>query len=523
MGDRNRCQLGEWPAERPRTVRLDAAIRGALHRLWQQSNDSQRQFIDTAMRQWASHPNAVAGRWAEPLRGLSFWNAPKAEPVPSIRWHDWLRLNSNCCSSSPVGSHSSGDGAPATRRVSTATRRPTARSCAAGATSEAGRCPASEGTDQLQANVGAEPVAWPDRKPIVSDAKPSFIEGDSLIPVPIRAERGSPFDRIEILCPVLPSGTSSLRWTESSAGLGPAAQQSRPGTGPCAAARLGLWTVCRAATWQRAVLHRQPEGPGNREADQDQRAVPVAPLSGSSMTKEPQLFVDTLGTEDNRMPPDYRPVSQYVGFSRPSTELFDPYDAAGPGGTGDRRNHLFSPAGNAGLSGERRPVRNCGGVTTCPQAFGVLAMNSGRSRSRRQPSGRPAEPSRWADIANGPSGSGRGVAAPLGATFADRPWTAPRGNAVDPRPAGTTPPATQPQPEPEDLPGGLEPPVVPTPELREAPSEPLHLSLVDLDGMKTVWSRTYPAGSAAFEVDEEWLGVLHAPERSNCWTSEPAN
>jgi outer membrane protein assembly factor BamB len=43
----------------------------------------------------------------------------------------------------------------------------------------------------------------------------------------------------------------------------------------------------------------------------------------------------------------------------------------------------------------------------------------------------------------------------------------------------------------------------PTPEPRE-----LHLKMVDLAGPKTLWERTFPPGSAAFEVDEDWLGVI---------------
>ncbi len=232
------------------------------------------------------------------------------------------------------------------------------------------------------------------------------------------------------------------------------------------------------------------------------------------MTKEPQLFVDTLGTEDNRMPPDYRPVSQYVGFTRPSTELFDPYG---------RRRTWVGPV-TAGITCFlQQGMLVCLETSTGQELWRRYNMPSGvRCFGDEQVIGVVHDDSRQVDLLSpldgqtlqtvrlDPDGEllhhwGRHLLIARGQPRA--------GMLLTPRPAGTTPPATQPQPEPEDLPGGLEPPVVPTPELREAPSEPLHLSLVDLDGMKTVWSRTYPAGSAAFEVDEEWLGVLHAPEK----------
>lgn len=44
-------------------------------------------------------------------------------------------------------------------------------------------------------------------------------------------------------------------------------------------------------------------------------------------------------------------------------------------------------------------------------------------------------------------------------------------------------------------------------------SSELELRLVDLAGPTTVWSSSFPPGSAAFEVDEEWVGVLTAEGR----------
>lgn len=508
----------EWPAERPRTVRLDAAIRGALHRLWQQSNDSQRQFIDTAMRQWASHPNAVAGRWAEPLRGLSFWNAPKAEPVPVDSLARLAATQFELLQQAARSDRT--QAATALLQLAEFQLQRGDRQHAAALLArlqKLGDVPRPEGTDQLQANVGAEPVAWPDRKPIVSDAKPSFIEGDSLIPVPIRAERGSPFDRIEILCPVLPQRNVKFAM-DGKLGWDSALPLSNRDLARDHALRrgwaFGQFVVLQLGSELYCIGSQKAQGTGKPTKTKEQFLWPryLAP----SMTKEPQLFVDTLGTEDNRMPPDYRPVSQYVGFTRPSTELFDPYG---------RRRTWVGPV-TAGITCFlQQGMLVCLETSTGQELWRRYNMPAGvRCFGDEQVVGVVHDDSRQVDLLSpldgqtlqtvrlDPDGEllhhwGRHLLIARGQPRA--------GMLLTPRPAGTTPPAPQPQPEPEpeDLPGGLEPPVVPTPELREAPSEPLQLSLVDLDGMKTVWSRTYPAGSAAFEVDEEWLGVLHAPEK----------
>lgn len=508
----------EQPAERPRTVRLDAAIRGALNQLWQHSGDPQKQVIETTIRQWANHPDSVAGRWAESLQSLSFWNAPVVEPaavdsLPKLAATQFGLIQRAARTDRTQAS------AALLQLAEFQLQRGDRQHAAALLTrlqTQLGDIPLPDGSHQLPANIEAVPFAWPAGKPTVFDAKPSFVEGDSLIPVPVRAERGSPFDRIEVLCPVMPQRNvkfimdGKLGWDSA------LPVHNRDLARNHALRRgwaFGQFVVLQLGSELYCIASQKVQGTGKPTKTKEQFLWPR--YLSPSQSKEPQLFVDTLGTEDNRMPPEYRPVPQVVGFSRPASEMFDPYG---------RRRTWVGPV-TAGITCFlQQGMLVCLETSTGQELWRRYNMPVGvRCFGDDQVLGIVYDNSRQVDLLSPLDGQtlrtehlepegellhhwGRHLLIASGQPRA--------GMLLTPRPPGAVPPPNpKPQNPQEALLGVTVPELAPAPEVREAPTQPLQLSLIDLEGMKTAWSRTYPAGSAAFEVDEEWLGVLHAPDK----------
>lgn len=509
--------LTELPAERPRTVRLDAAVCGALHQLWQRSSGPQRQVIETAIQQWASHPDTVAGQWAGPLRSLSFWEAPEPEPVPIDSLARLAATQLGLIQKSTRTDRSQTAAALLQLAEFQLQRgdRQHAAALLARLRSQLGNAPLPAGADQLQATAAAELVAWPTRPPVVSDAKPSSIDGDSLIPVPVRSERGSPFDRIEILCPSLPQRNVRLAMDGKLSWDSALPLNNRDLMRDHALRRgwaFGQFVVLQLGSELYCIASQKVQGSGKPTKTKEQFLWPR--YLSPTQSKEPQRFVDTLGTEDNRMPPEYRPVSQFVGFSRPATEMFDTYG---------RRRTWVGPV-TAGITCFlQQGMLVCLETSTGQELWRRYDMPQGvRCFGDEQIIGVVHDGSRQVDLLSPLDGQtlqtvrlepegellhhwGRHLLIASGQPRA--------GMLLTPRPAGVVAAPPKPQDPAEALRGVTTAPQTPAPELRDAPKEALQLSLIDLEGMKTVWSRTYPAGSAAFEVDEEWLGVLHAPEK----------
>lgn len=508
----------ELPAERLRTVRLDAAIRGTFHRLWQQSSDPQRQVIVAKLRQWAALPNAVAGQWAAPLQSLRFWNAPDPAPVP-IDSLARLATTQFSLIQKAAGPSRAEAAAAVLQLAEFQLQRGDRQHAAALLTrlqKQWGDVQLPDGADQLRASSARDLSTWPDRKPVVTDAKPSSIDGDSFIPVPIRAERGSPFDRIDVLCPWLPQRNIKFVM-EGKLGWDSALPASnRDLTREHSLRRgwaFGQFVVLQLGSELFCIGSQKVQGTGKPTKTKEQFLWPR--YLSPSQTKEPQLFVDTLGTEDNRVPPEYRPVPQVVGFSRPATEMFDMYGRrrawVGPVSAGItcflQQGMLVCLETSTGQELWRRYDMPTG--VRCfgdENVIGIVHDDNQQVDLLSPFDGQTLRSDRWEPAGEVLHHWGRHLLIASGQPRA--------GMLLTPRPAGAVvAPVPMPQESDQEQPVDPTAPPAPAAELLEAPAQPLQLSLVDLSGMKTVWTRAYPAGSAAFEVDEEWLGVLHAPEK----------
>lgn len=524
-------------AERPRTVRLDAAVRGTLQRLWNGSNEQQRAVILGKSRQWAAQPETIAGHWAAALQPLGFLNTPEAAPEPVTSLSQLAATQLGLIQKSARLDRT--QATTALLQLAEFQLQRGDRQHAAALLSRLQKQladvrlpePASVASllKTLTGSVPASPANWPNRRPVITTTQRSK-EVDNLVPVAVRADRGSAFDRIRVLCPSLPqkhvefSIDRKLSWET---GL-PVSHRNLLGEHSLRRGwAFGQFVVLQLGSEVYCISSQKAQGDGKPTKTKDQFLWPKYVKPNDA--QDPQKFVDTLGNEDNRLfSSEYRAVPQFVGFIQPQSELFDAHGRrrtwVGPvtagitcflqqgmlvcleTSTGQELWRRYDMPGNVRCHGDDEVI---GIVHDESRQVDLLSPLDGQTLRtvRLEPAGELLY--HWGRHLLIASGQPR-----TGMLLTSR-------GAVATKPAAA--PATPEDKNSLDTPAGgtaKETPGKPVSTTVAVPMQPLQLSLVDLDGMKTVWSRTYPVGSAAFEVDEEWLGVLHATEKNEGETNE---
>ena len=491
----------------PRTVRLDAVLRGALQELWDNAPPEQRTEIQSAFTTWSSLPRTQLDDLARPLEQLSF--LPHRSPERAFQWTTLSELAIQQFDLRHRAARETG------RAKASALWRLAEMHMARGDWGDAAglieqlqqqfgeiAIQGDQPTDDLVKSLPANsPVLnrmnrdrrtmWPDREPVVT-SKESFMSPDQQIAIPIRADRGSQFDHVNVTYGGI--GPSQLRFS----GLGKSRSWtlSLPKSIPERSHRqeypelrrgwaFGQFLVVQVGSELFCVSSLNTKGETSTVMKQESILWP---------TKEgnrPRIMIDTLGNEENsRLFHESRPVSQFVGFSRPNFEMFDTYG---------HRTTWVGPVSSGTLCFLQQ------GMLVC------LETATGRELWRRydMPPGVQAHGDEGAIILRHDEQSKIEILSPLdGRTLQSYPldfrskeilkhWGR-LALVASGQPMGGTPVAQPIQAGDTSL---------PTLQAAVATQE-LRLNVVDLTGPTTIWDRTYPAGSAAFEIDEDWVGVL---------------
>gem|GEM_PF-5575875 len=490
-----------------RTIRLDAALRGAMQELHDRATPKQWTDIQAAYRDWAAQESTIRDDLARPLEQLPCLPSPTQE-----RPLEWKTLGELARQQLELRRQSTHEEGPA---AATALWRLVELHMARGDWGDAAGL-----IEQLQRRFGSVAVrgnqttgelvrqfpgnspilkridsdrrtAWPDRQPIVT-SRESSRSSENQLAIPIRAERGAMFDHLNVTFAA--TGESQLRfsglgqeksWTLSLPGSSRNLRQFYPelrqgwAFGQFLVVQLGSELFCVSS------LNAKGEPKTSRTKE--------VILWPSVRKNETTVMVDTLGNEDNALiSHEKRPVPQVVGFVRADTEMFDAYGHRvtwlGPVSAGTlcflqqgmlvcletatgrelwRRYDV--PAGVRTIGDDGVIVMTHDGQST----IDLLSPVDGRTLRSYQSEHRPQEwLKHWGRLALVAVGQ------------------PPQGMLLSPV---ANPAAAPPS---KDTPANV------TPELQ--------LKMVDLAGPKTLWERSFPAGSAAFEIDEDWLGVLAA-------------
>lgn len=502
-----------------RTVRLDAALRGALQELWAGTPVEQRSSLETIYREWAGRERTVLDELAQPLEQLSFLPPPAKERP--LQWKTLGELARQQLSLRHLSTHENRTTAAAAlwRLVELHMARGEWGNAAGlieqlkrqfASVTVRGNQTADELIKQLPENSLVlksidrdRRTTWPEREPVVSVIESSR-EPESQQPIPVRSERGSIFDHLNLTYAARQLQFSGLGKVHRSWAL------SLPG------GRRNLWQQYSAikAGWafgQFVVVQFGSElyclssldAKGEAKTSKIREVV----LWPAMKKNAPPSPIDTLGNEDNEFTYESRPIPQVVGFVRREIEPFDSHGHraawVGPVSAGTlcflQQGMLVGLDTATGQELWRRYDVPAGARTFGDDSVVVLLRDGSRTVELLS----PVDGHTVANYESEYTADkwvrtwGRNALIAIGqpaARQAIQPLSpAPPGDA-DPSSATaqpTTPPSTPPT---------SQAPVPPASELR--------LRMVDLSGPRTLWERTFPAGSAAFEVDEDWLGVI---------------
>ena len=492
-----------------RTVRLDAALRGALQELWERTPPDQRTELDVAYREWAGRDSTVLDELTQPLEQLSFLPPPAKERP--LQWKTLSELARQQLSLRHLSTHEDRTTAAAAlwRLVELHMARGEWGNAAGfieqlkrqfAAVAVRGNQTADELVKQLPENSLVlksidrdRRTTWPEREPIVSLIESSRDpENQQLIPV--RAERGSIFDHLN-----LTYATRQLQFS----GLGKVHRSwalSLPG------GRRNLWQQYPAikAGWafgQFVVVQFGSElyclssldAKGEAKTSKIREVV----LWPAVKKNAPPSPIDTLGNEDNEYTYESRLIPQVMGFVRRETEPFDTHGHraawVGPVSAGTlcllQQGMLVCLDTATGQELWRRYDVPSGARTLGDDSVVVMLRDGSRTVELLSPvDGRTVasyESEHAAEDWIRTWGRNALVASGQPAAGVAMNPVAPAPVVADPKSPSSAATAT------------------PVPTLKE-----LMLRMVDLSGPKTLWERTFPAGSAAFEVDEDWLGVI---------------
>ncbi len=494
--------------ESTRTIRLDALLRGVLQSQWDTGTPDQRSDLLQAFQLWAALPATQQDDLARPLEPLSF--LPQRSMERPFEWKTLSELaiqqlelrRRSATASRPAAAAAlwrlaelhieRGDWSDAANLIEQLQRR-------FGEIAIRGEETPQQVVKSLPANSLVLPridsdrrTAWPDREPVVT-SDVSYIGFDNQVPIPIRADRGTMFDHLNVT--YAPFGISQLRfsglgkkrhWTLTLPSSSRGYRQSNPELRQGWA--FGQFVVVQVGTELFCVSSLNKEGETTSTMKQNSILWPPKKTPQS----EKGELVDTLGNEENSLLSfERRSPLQVVGFVRPAVELFDAHGHraawVGPVSAGTtcflQQGMLVCLETATGHELWRRydmpsRVRTYGDDNVMvmthdeQRMIDVLSPIDGRTLRSYSADFLPEEVLKhW----------GRLALVATGQPVKDRPFGPPD------RLAATTP--AQPVAEP--------------------PTE-LRLRMVDLSGPTTLWDRTFSPGSAAFEIDEDWIGVLSA-------------
>ena len=491
-----------------RTVRLDAALRGILQTLWDSGTPEQRSALLQSYETWSTLPATRHDDRARPLEQLSFLPQRSLErPFAGITLGELaiqqLDLRRQAAPEAGPAAAAAlwrlaelylerGDWNDAAGLIEQLQRRFGDIAVRGGQTPRQIVKSLPPDSPILTRIDSDRRTAWPDRPPIVT-SKTSYLAAENQLAIPIRAERGTMFDHLNVR--YAPSGESQLEFS----GLGKKKSWNLPlrrsnrdlrRTNPELQRgwAFGQFLVVQMGTELFCVSSLNDKGETTTSKKKD---TILWPLLLDSMGKKGEP-IDTLGNEDNTLLSlERRPVPQVVGFVRPETELFDAHGHratwVGPVSAGTlcflQQGMLVCLETATGRELWRRydvppGVRTFGddGVILLTHAgqptIDLLSPLDGRTL-RSYESEYPIEEllKHWGRLALVASGQ------PAKGTLFGPPDK-----------GGATTPANP---------------------VAVVPAE-LQLRMLDLSGPKTLWEQTFPPGSAAFEIDEEWLGVLTA-------------
>lgn len=496
-----------------RTVRLDAALRGALQELWERTTPDQRTNLEATYREWAGRESTVLDELTQPLDQLSFLPQPTKERP--LQWKTLGELAQQQLRLRKLSTHE--DGATAAAALWRLVELHMARGewgNAAGLIEQLKRQFASvavrdnQTTDELVKQFPKSSLVlkdidrdrrttWPEREPIVSQIEPSR-DPDSQQPIPVRAERGSIFDHLN-----LTYATRQLQFS----GLGKVHRSwalTLPG------GRRNLWQQYSAikSAWafgQFVVVQFGSElyclSSLDSKGEAKSSKVREVVLWPAVKKNAPPSPIDTLGNEEYEFSYESRPIPQVTGFVRRDVEPFDTHGHraawVGPVSAGTvcflQQGMLVCLDTATGEEQWRRYDVPAGARTLGDDSVVVMLRDGSRTVELMSPlDGRTIATYESEYLAEEWIRTwGRNALVAVGQPAVGEAIN-PVASTPIPASAGSDPNAT--------APAVSQPPM---PKARE-----LQLRMVDLVGPKTLWERTFSAGSAAFEVDEDWLGVI---------------
>ncbi len=491
-----------------RTVRLDAVLRGVMQDLWDSSTPEQRSALLLAFQHWASLPATRLHDRARPLEPLSF--LPQRSLERPFEWKTLSELAIQQLDLRRRSAHEAGPTAAAALwRLAELYLERGDWNDAAGLIEQLQRrfgdiaVRGGQTPRQIVKSLPAyTPIltridsdrrtAWPDREPIVT-SKASYMDADHQVPIPIRAERGTMFDHLNVT--YAPFGPSQLWFS----GLGKKKSWTLPLHSGVRHQRqsnpelrqgwaFGQFLVVQVGTELFCVSSLNENGEALTAKKQDAFLWPPKFKSEGERAE----LVDTLGNEDNTLLSlEQRSVSQIAGFIRPPIELFDAHG---------HRTTWVGPVSAGTLCFLQQGMLVCLDTATGQELWrrydmpagvrtfgddGVIVMRYDGLRTMELLSPIDGRTLRSYETDYPPEGLlkhwGRLALVATGQPAQGTPFGAPD-QAVAPTPA-----------KPVAI----------------APTE-LQLRMIDLSGPTTLWEKTFSPGSAAFEIDEDWLGVLTA-------------
>lgn len=482
-------EVGEGVSRSSRTVRLDAFLRGHLKQLWDRSDAIHRSSMQAAVVLWimTHQPSENELRVLEPLEFLStrVLERPLSWTSLAELAQQHLALRRRHLLSSEE------DAARALWRLGELhAARGDWRDAATIFAQLRDRLPhvVLRGDRTIQDLVRELPedsplarrmagdlrTNWPPRIPRIS-TRDSYEGAELFAPLPMAAERGSLFDHVNIAAETI--GGRTLRFS----GLG----RSRP------------WTITLPVSTRdlrRDLELRRAWGFGQFAVVQygsELFCVSGLNVKGEASPGKSGILwpteglIDTLGTADNAMLAfELQPVPQPVGFTRPASERFDAHG---------HRSTWVGPV-TPGI--------------TCYLEQGMLVCRetaTGNELWRRYdlPDGVKAIGDDRMIVLQRDGTSQLELLSPLdGRTVRQLAWSHTPEECLKAWGRRVLVAAGQPLKGQLILPASDQP-----------PHPPLRLEMVDLAGPTTLWSVEFPPGAAAFEVDEEWVGVVHPEGR----------
>ncbi len=491
-----------------RTVRLDTALCGVLQELWEQASPDQRRELDVVYRDWAERKSTVLDGLTLPLEQLSFLPQPAKERP--LQWKTLGELARQQLSLRHLSTHEDrttaaaalwrlvelhmarGEWGNAAALIEELKRRFASVAVRGDQTAEELVRQFPESSLVLKNIDRDRRTTWPEREPIVSLIE-SYRNPEIQHPIPVRAERGSLFDQLNLTYAFRELkfsglGKVSRSWKLTVPGGGRNLWQQYAGIK--AGWAFGQFVVVQFGSELLCVSSLDSKGEAKTSRLKE---VMLWPTVNKNV---PLATIDTLGNEDNGLSFEDRPIPQVVGFVRREIEPFDSYGHrvawVGPVSAGSlcflQQGMLVCLDTATGQELWRRYDVPAGSRTLGDDSMVVMLKDGSQTVELLNPlDGRTLRTYESEHLAEEWIRNwGRNALVASGQPAV--------GTVLNPTAVATGSDAKTAQSAESDS-------------LASAEKE-LRLKMVDLAGARTVWDRTFPPGSVAFEVDEDWVGVL---------------